>query len=532
MTDRVVAARRFVDDLVRAEQLEVRRAAVLATDLAAFVDGLKRPPTGVELEDWLGEHKQVEELYASRAALEEISDRYFRPPAPETAAIATNPELEHQLRETLEPDAYLVYADWLQERGDPFGELIALGVAATRDGGDAQVRFDKYLEQNEKLFLRGLRKSIGSLVVLRWHNGFITHVGDSESLGLTRWKQLLDLRVASQIRSVELHTFTDPEVDALIAERVPALRELRVRLGTRMPEEILKGAYLQTLAICMDRVMLDETVLPAKLVRLELEARELVRPMELVELGVRELVLHRSMWRVVGTPFTALAGMTLPNLELLEFDGLDGTFVETCEHVLDKLALPKLRCLVIRRCRLRAADVARLVASRVARQLAELVLQDAQLTDDAVAPLAGLPRKLAHLDIDGNELTPKSIALAKTLATKVVVGKQREPGASELDAIRTFAAGRIAAAEAITDVTQWSNAGIDGEYRWARYAGTDEYELFVSTNLERYGCSCPSSYQPCKHVIALALVATRIELPRVSAGGIERRVGIWRYMTE
>ena len=114
----VVLARRLVDELVRDEQLEVRRASALAAELAAYVETLARAPSGIELEDWLGEHKQVEELYASRAVSSEaLSDRYFRPPPPAGGALplASQPDLqERQLRETLEPHAYLVYADWLQ----------------------------------------------------------------------------------------------------------------------------------------------------------------------------------------------------------------------------------------------------------------------------------------------------------------------------------------------------------------------------------------------------------------------------------
>lgn len=36
--------------------------------------------------------------------------------------------------------------------------------------------------------------------------------------------------------------------------------------------------------------------------------------------------------------------------------------------------------------------------------------------------------------------------------------------------------------------------------------------------------SCPSSIQPCKHVVALALVAERQALPKAASEGIEERV--------
>jgi len=35
----------------------------------------------------------------------------------------------------------------------------------------------------------------------------------------------------------------------------------------------------------------------------------------------------------------------------------------------------------------------------------------------------------------------------------------------------------------------------------------------VARELDRYRCTCPSSYQPCKHVVALALLAERGHVP-------------------
>jgi uncharacterized protein (TIGR02996 family) len=62
---------------------------------------------------------------------------------PETRNIPTlcNPELEAVIRERVDdPGAYEVYGDWLSERGDPRGELIALQIA----GKDASALLDEY----------------------------------------------------------------------------------------------------------------------------------------------------------------------------------------------------------------------------------------------------------------------------------------------------------------------------------------------------------------------------------------------------
>ena len=103
--------------------------------------------------------------------------------------------------------------------------------------------------------------------------------------------------------------------------------------------------------------------------------------------------------------------------------------------------------------------------------------------------------------------------------------RQHKPGNASENRVRKFAGSRLQPAEAIADPKAWKRAGVDGNIRWAKYRGEAEYELFISTDLERYGCSCPSSYQPCKHVVALALIAERSPLPTASSGGIETRVG-------
>src|SRR5262249_19015986 len=156
--DHLVAARKLVAELEKDQQIEVRRADAVGRALAKHVEALGRPPTGRELEDFLGDHPMVEELYASEAVLDELVFRYLTPPPPEaviSAADVRHPELEAQLRETPDNiDALRIYADFLQEQADPFGELIALGIASTASGKDEDVaRFERHLKLHERRFL-------------------------------------------------------------------------------------------------------------------------------------------------------------------------------------------------------------------------------------------------------------------------------------------------------------------------------------------------------------------------------------------
>ena len=266
--DRAAAARKLVAELVEGEQIELRRAEIVGRDLARFVEGLGRPPTGQELEDWLGEHAQVSELYAGPALLDQLVDRYFAPPPPpvEAGADARNPELERQLRaEPERGELYLVYADWLQERADPLGELIALGVAAGGGSADAAGRFERHLRHHEARLLGGLAAQLANHVTLRWRHGFVQELDEQLALPPPQWQALLGLRVCELVESIALHRVCPPELDAVIAEHAPpSLRALLLEVyGGRLPPRLL-ARELRRLAVTGDRVVLDPGALPAR----------------------------------------------------------------------------------------------------------------------------------------------------------------------------------------------------------------------------------------------------------------------------
>ena len=56
----------------------------------------------------------------------------------------TNEELEARIRETGAVEDYAVYGDWLEERGDPRGKLIALQIAG--------LSFDDYVDEHAAMF--------------------------------------------------------------------------------------------------------------------------------------------------------------------------------------------------------------------------------------------------------------------------------------------------------------------------------------------------------------------------------------------
>jgi len=512
--DPVVAARKLVGELVKDEQLEVRRAELVVRDLAKHVEALGRPPSGHELEDWLGKHAQVTELYASASVLEELVYRHLTPPPPQVPISESehrHPELEQQIRDAVDTSApYLVYADWLQERADPFGELIALGVAATASKGDDDVaRFERHRKLHEQRFLGGLRQTgLG----LHWRFGVVHAVrelADLDTIPLSTWHTLFRLRVCEFLCDLTLRRSCTDDLDSLIADHVgPTLRAVTLEGYQHWPERLL-ARDLRALAVTAARFALRDGLFPPSLERLELRARELTTD------GVLELPIRELRVELGESPAVALALVRLPRLERLTLEIVPGAAGRVLE-LLETLELPALTHLAITDGTLDAKTFGKLARLPVAETLTSLALTNLELTDDAIAAMVRTRRafaRLAELDVSFNELSREGLQAAQELAPSVVSRRQHRPGDGLEKRIRRWAGTRLIVAEGIADPKAWRKAGIDGDIRWARYRGEDDYELFVARDLDRYKCTCPSSYQPCKHVVALALLAERGHVP-------------------
>lgn len=83
-----------------------------------------------------------------------------------------NLELEAQIAKSLDDvEAFRVYGDWLAERGDPRGELIAL---QTKRGHDKAAK--QYIEEHREHLLGNLHELSEQLLALTWRNGFVDSV--------------------------------------------------------------------------------------------------------------------------------------------------------------------------------------------------------------------------------------------------------------------------------------------------------------------------------------------------------------------
>jgi uncharacterized protein (TIGR02996 family) len=94
--------------------------------------------------------------------------------------MGTNPELEARI--LANPDdlsAYLVYGDWLSERGDPRGELIAVQAKLREKPGDRDLETQeaKLLGENRETWLGDLAAKEGPKdLVVTWRLGFLDSV--------------------------------------------------------------------------------------------------------------------------------------------------------------------------------------------------------------------------------------------------------------------------------------------------------------------------------------------------------------------
>ncbi|MEO8698482.1 MAG: TIGR02996 domain-containing protein [Kofleriaceae bacterium] len=520
--DRVVAARKLIGELVKAEQIEIRRVEIVGRDLAALVETMKRPPTGQELGEWLDDHAQVTELYAATTLLDELVDRYLTDPE---AAVteARHPELERQIREA--PDQigpYQVYADWLQEHADPLGELIALGVASASGSEDETVRFERHLKRHEVYLLGGIAGQLAGRIALTWRNGLVRAIDEAgEAIAPAVWEKLLGLRVCELVESITLRRPCPAGVDAAIAGAAPeSMRAVVLEASVAtLPMSLMQRPLRSLVVQGAYQLVLEQRTLPVSLERLELRVPGLTSVVPL-ELGIRDL-------DVVITEATAafLRTTRLPRVERLTLQ-LDGASAASVPALLEALALPALTHLAIGDGQLDLVTFTALAKLPLASRVTSLGLVNLELTDETIAPIAGTRgfTALAELDVSFNELSREGLSTARELARTVTSSRQHRRGQRMERRVRTFAGNRLQAAEAIADPKAWRRAGIDGDIRWARYRGEAEYELFIAADLSRYGCSCPSTMQPCKHVVALALIAERTPLSPAKSNGIEARV--------
>ncbi len=210
--------------------------------LSALITRYQREPYNPEhfvkdrLRDALARQRAALEAFAAApeplaTAMTDVRARLDRRAAADGEAARVGAELLEGIFATPDDDALRsVYADWLTDRGDPRGELIALQLERSRTGKKAPAREKELLELHGKAWLGPLAASVLKQGQ-RWERGFLaacvfgpkTKEAFAAALGQPAW---------FLVREIELRTF-NRKGDA-IALLSPALfRSLRAVRGLR-----------------------------------------------------------------------------------------------------------------------------------------------------------------------------------------------------------------------------------------------------------------------------------------------------------
>ena len=545
-----VRANAFVSELIAKEILEARVPARLAAAFATWVeDEVGRVPSGDELEEWFEEHDNLCDLFAGGEELERSVERHFGSAFADAPPIeAENPDLERAISE--QPDSaepYLVYSDWLQEHGDPLGELIALGAAGLTDSG-RRAAFDRTLERRKAALLGELAPHVPSQVELEWFCGLVREVRASVELPGRLWEPLWGLRVTRVVQS------------------------LRVDMAStnRYAHDAMMQAFVEHAPATVDHVVLDQVqgVDVSAMMRPGLRHLEVVGragfgvrarlPTELPEsldtlllhVGVPHLAPGAARWNVrrlgldmTGDAAELLRNVDLPNLERLTLQappfppappvaasGANWGPDSGIEAVLDALHRPPpgLHQLTLHG-ELGGLSILRMVGTRpLAQRIEDLALSSLGLGDRDVGMLVELLGPLSNvrsLDVTGNELTSWALQRLRSHVPTVVDHGQLPAGTLADRRLRRFAGSRLIPGRELVESRRWQSTGREDHFAWARYRGTEDYELWVRDDLTNWGCTCPSSYQPCKHVVALALLVEARSVPTGRSEGVVDRVG-------
>ncbi|MEO6771779.1 MAG: WGR domain-containing protein [Kofleriaceae bacterium] len=373
----------------------------------------------------------------------------------QATADARNPELEKAIvANPTDRDAYAIFADWLQEQGDPRGELISLQL------GNRDKAAKQWIDTHADYFLGPLaehqktRDGLGSNSVshLRtsaqekewqktgeqaflWRHGFIYRVRLSHDVYFDEaWKgktaDVLDqvLRHPSGRFVVEFsfQTNGDPSEGNL--------QDIIDLLSKKAPATTRKLTFGDN----VDQVSWHHTGNLGKLWKavphlrvLEIETGEFdVGAMDAPELE-RAIFITGGLSKACGKN---LAKAHMPKIQHLEIYYGDDNYGGDCsvkevKPLLDRTDLPELAYLGLKNSMF-SNDIAKAIGgAKILAGLETLDLSLGTMTDEGAEALAAAKGSLAHLeclDLTRNYLTKKGVAAVKGLCKKVVTDQQQE----------------------------------------------------------------------------------------------------------
>ncbi len=372
-------------------------------------------------------------------------------PSAATKEGARNRELELAIAAAPDdPQAWSVYADWLQGQGDPWGERLSLGIAHASAKAAEKAKLKKAIDkleeaQRETLFGKGLAKlmkadDFDEVAKLDWQYGFI--VGIRTAAPEFEWdgtgadtilRAVVKSPAARLLRSVRLGLIDfDGEgdmskgIDALSKSgTLEAMRELFIGDFDSEESEI---SWVE--AGDMDKLL---TVMP-KLRSLRVRGAAIGFGKQLEHAELESLTVETG-----GLPAAAvktLAKCRLPNLRRMEVwfgqknYGAGGT-IKLLEPLFGGEGLPKLTHLGLMNAEFEDEIAIRLIKSPLLAQLETLDLSMGTLRDvggQAILAAVDSFKHLQKLDLSHHYMSEATTkALQKALGKRVDVSRRREP---------------------------------------------------------------------------------------------------------
>ena len=363
---------------------------------------------------------------------------------------ARNPALEKAiLANPYDKDAYSVFADWLQEQGDPRGELMALQLAGKDKPAQAMIdkQADYFLgplsehltcydgdlgnnnRENAKQWVAEARQTF------LWKNGFIHRLrlahdsyADEEFEGKLADVAELTLRHPSGRFLVELsfNSNGDPNEDNLddlltiFGKKAPATVR-KIRIGDNVDQ--ISWYKVGKLGKLWKGV--------PNLQDFEIEAGEF-------DVGDMDLpLLERAIFKTGGlakSSAKAIVAAKIPKIKHLEiYFGTEeyggNCSVKEVVPLLARTDLPSLTYLGLKNSEFTNDIANALIGAKILKQLKTLDLSLGTLTDDGAAALVRAKAELKHLDVldlTHNYLTKDGVSLVKSLAKKVITDDQQK----------------------------------------------------------------------------------------------------------
>jgi uncharacterized protein (TIGR02996 family) len=330
-------------------------------------------------------------------------------------------------------EAYLVYADWLIEHGDPRGELVTAQAATERGGADERRAAIAVFARHRDYFLGPL----GDLLradAFDWRRGFIHHARLANRFLVVAEGQLVEMPLADIADALFRHPSARFLIKLTIGDVDPIARSDWWRRATRTEVQ----SVLQRIAAGAPATLRELKIDPAARCRLDAACAGLPRLTDLEIAGsfainVLDLPeLHTATFRpdgISGIQLRDLALAKVPKLASLTLEFGDpnrgsnpAPTLADLDPLLRRVDLP-LAHLAIVGCQFANHLLERIATAPILAGLSELQITDGSLTDQGVRLIARTRGAFSHLelfDVTGHKLSASGLRLLRSIAPNVI----------------------------------------------------------------------------------------------------------------